>query len=94
MVLNLGVTLSGAGGHTKKEQSHGDRGLEAGAGKEGTSERGNLFELLVLGTARVCRCGGYVLRLVEKIQPQSLGNQESGQRPRATLRTWSDGGGD
>lgn len=63
MVLNLAVTLSRAGGHKKMNKTMEMRGLEARAGKEGISETGNLFELLVLGTSRVCQCRGYVVRL-------------------------------
>lgn len=60
MVLNLGVTLSGAIGHKNNEQSHEKEALEAGAGKESTSERSNLFELLVLGLSvwRPCAQAG------------------------------------
>lgn len=49
--------------------------------------RDNLFGLLALGTARVCQHGGHMLRLGEEVQPQPLGDQQSGQGPRVTLRT-------
>ena len=54
--------------------------------------RDNLFGLLALGTARICQHRGHMLRLGEEVQPQPLGDQQSGQGPRVTLRTLSGGG--